>query len=573
MSNDELQLNKLIIKCLEGVISAEEIEQLNETLAENPEACKRYAETVFINSQISRPGNIGTYLFDKEYASLCSSFDDDFWKELAESEKAAPEIEIPKEQPPRELIQKVVYPPRQKQRLNKFSIFTLVNVAAVILFFVILRFAPSKGGVEVAVLKDSINAKWADRAASLEKGERLVTGNGRLMLREGYAELLFDNHARVTVEGPAEFQVVADDRIFLNYGKIYSQIPKEATGFSVYTPNSKIIDLGTEFGVEADLRGETRLHVIQGKTKLIAGQQSDTTSVEVREGEAKKISAVTSAISPLSCETDLFVRKIDSTVGFIWKGQKQINLADIVGGGNGFGTGKLDSGIETNIGRWFESPDPKLVQSKVTGIMSGGGSYNEVSSLALIDGVFVPDSRQGPVQITSTGQTFDGFVEGRDAFWGNIFDGAWHASDTCIKHNLKLNGQTYGTRDNPAISLHSSQGITFDLQAIRQTMPGGKILRFTSLFGVSDTVALDPLFTPNTDGPNQGKVNCWVLVDGKERFNRNSVSYLQGAIEINIDISDEDRFLTLVVTESNDRRAYDWALFAEPFLLIDMDMN
>ncbi len=137
---------------------------------------------------------------------------------------------------------------------------------------------------------------------------------------------------------------------------------------------------------------------------------------------------------------------------------------------------------------------------------------------------------------------------------------------------MKLNGQTYGTPDHPAISIHSNQGITFDLQAIRQAIPGGRILRLTSLFGVSETLALVPSFDPNA-GLNSGKVNGWVLVDGKERFNRNSVSYLHGGIEIEVDINDEDRFLTLVVTESDDRRAYDWALFAKPFLWIEMDIN
>ncbi|MBN1764847.1 MAG: NPCBM/NEW2 domain-containing protein, partial [Sedimentisphaerales bacterium] len=124
----------------------------------------------------------------------------------------------------------------------------------------------------------------------------------------------------------------------------------------------------------------------------------------------------------------------------------------------------------------------------------------------------------------------------------------------------------------PAISMHSNQGITFDLQAIRRTIAGGKILRFTSLFGVSESIALAPTFDPQSV-LNLGKVNCWVLIDGQARFNRNSVSYQQGAIEIEVDIRDEDRFLTLVVTESDDRRAFDWALFAKPSLRIEMDLK
>jgi hypothetical protein len=575
------ELYVLLNGLCEGVLTESQQDRLDEILKSDRQACEIYIDFTSMWSDL-RYFQASLYsLNGKKHRTIQRIInspeevsDSAIWKALAADEKTAPTVDMPHDKPKGEQIPIVVYRAHEKRKLSKFNfVFLAMNAAAMLFFFLFLRFAPPKGGNKVATLTDSIDAKWADNTVSFEKGARIATGNESLLLRKGYAELLFDTNARVVIEAPAEFQIVADDRISLNYGKIYSQVPKEAIGFSIYTPNSKIIDLGTEFGVETDFRGETRLHVMKGRTKLISGPQSDTQSIEVGEGEAKEISAITSDISSISCETDLFVRKINSTVGFIWKGQKEIDLADIVGGGNGFGTGKVDSGIETNTGRPFETPDPDLVLSKVPGILSGGGSYNKVSGLALIDGVFVPDSRKGPVQVTSEGDTFDGFVDGREVFWGNIFNGAWHASDTSFKHNLKLSGQTYGTRDNPAISLHSSQGITFDLQAIRQTIPGGRILRFTSLFGVSETVALDPLFTLNPGGPNQGKVNCWVLIDGKERFNRNSVSYLDGATEIEVDICNEDRFLTLVVTESEDRRAYDWALFANPCLLIELEMN
>lgn len=570
---NEYRIAELLIRLIEGEVEDNDIDALKGWLETGSQAKLKYIEFIKDYTAIKMHAEMQLVAEPEKDELPGMNINDHLWKALAEYEKSAPEIEAPKEILQRELIEKASYP-EEKRKVSKLSIvFLIMNAAALLLLFLFLRFAPSGQSVEVATLTDSIDAKWAGNTAPFEKGARMATGNESLLLRGGYAELLFDTNARVVIEAPAEFQIVADDRVSLNYGKIYSQVPNEAIGFSVYTPNSKIIDLGTEFGVETDFNGETQLHVMRGKTKLISGQQSDKTSIEVGEGEAKIISAVTSEIASISCEVDLFVRKIDSAAGFIWSGQKRINLADIVGGGNGFGTGKLDSGIETNTGRRFESPDPEVVLSKVPGIMTGGGSYNKVSSLALIDGVFVPDSRKGPVTITSAGHTFDGFVDGREVFWGNIFNGAWHASDTSLKHDLKLNGRTYGTSDKPAISLHSNQGITFDLRAIRQTIPGGKILRFTSLFGVSETVALDPLFTPKAAGLNSGKVNCWVLIDGKERFKRNAVSYLQGAIEIEIEISDEDQFLTLVVTESDDRRAYDWALFAEPSLLIEMGTN
>lgn len=560
-------VSQCVFKLISGSLGEDELSKLEAILIQDETARRHYYE---LNYLIVAMKNTEGILGLEEVLSP----DMDVLQDMAEYEKTAPAVEELHGMPPRELIRKVVYPPREKRKISRFGmVFLAMNAAAILFLLLFLRFALPEGGSDVAILTDSLNAKWADAEGRMVNGASLVSGGKSLLLREGYAELLFNNQSRVTLEGPAEFQIPAEDQIKLIYGRLYARVPQEAIGFTVKTPSAQIVDLGTEFGVECDLQSSTSLHVVKGKTVLIAGDKSNKGSVEVTEGGAKKVSAVTRTISDISCNDRLFARKIDSAGQFVWRGETEISLADMVGGGNGLGTGTLDSGIETNTGRWFESPDPALVQGKVTGILSGGGVYNKVSSLALIDGVFVPDSRRGAVQVTSAGHTFDGFVDGGGVFWGNIFNGAWHASDTSIMHPLKLNGRTYGNPDRPAISLHSSQGITFDLQAVRQTIPGGRILRFTSLFGVSETVAQDPLFGPTPTGVNMGKVNCWVLVDGRERLNLNAVTYLQGAAEIDIELHDEDRFLTLAVTESDDRRAYDWALFARPTLQIEMNAD
>ena len=382
----------LISRSLDGSITRDEVKRMEGILESSAQMRTYYRQYVSIYCDVNSLLK-GTQLDSSDMNSLQEV---DFWKAMAEYENSAPTIEIPEEKPQRELIQKVVYPPREKRRLSKFSIFTFVNVAAVILFFVVLNYIPFNGGVEVATLTDSINAKWADVAAPIGKGTRIVAGKQPLLLREGYAELSFDTNARVVIEAPAEFQILAEDRIGLNYGKIYSMVPEEAIGFSVYTQNAKIIDLGTEFGVEVDSRGNTQLHVLKGNTMLIADDQSGKSSTEVGKGEAKKVSSVSKDVSGIPCDLDMFTRHIDSEVGIVWKGQNRINLADIVGGGNGFGTGTIDMGIEPMTGK---------PSREFTGLQESTNGYHPVPSSYYIDGIFVPNGQTRQV-VSSQGHLF-----------------------------------------------------------------------------------------------------------------------------------------------------------------------
>lgn len=558
----------LFLKLIENCITDQELHQLNELFSTHPDLVKRYCEFGMNYAAVQMKLNDAVDVNEAEAPE--DGFDTQLWSELVQHEKTAPHIEIQQIKPKSEPVQKVLHE-KGPARINKFSLITAIFSAAALLFFVVLvRLAPQHYSVELATLVDQINAKWVDSGVNFKNGDRLWTDQMPLCLDQGIVKIQYDDGVEVLVESPAKFTIERSG-IYFEYGRLFSHVPKSGLGFRVETPTARFIDQGTDFGVQADINGSAELHVFKGAVQLFADSDGNTKSSQMlTENKAVRYDANTGKTETVPIRTEVFVRSIDSSADLIWRGQQHINLADIVGGGNGFGTGTLDSGIETNTGRWFESPDPQLVQSKATGIFIGGGSYNKVSRSGLIDGVFVPDSRQGPVQITSAGHTFNGFVDGREVFWGNIFNGAWHASDKTLKHQLKLNGQTCGTPQNPAISIHANQGITFDLQAIRQSIPGGKILRFSSLFGVSETLAQIPSFDPNA-GLNSGKVNCWVLIDGKECFNRNYVSCLHGGIEIEVDINDEDRFLTLVVTEANDRRAYDWAIFARPFLRIEMN--
>jgi|GEM_PF-103657 len=502
-------------------------------------------------------------------------FDQRLWEMLSKEEETAPEIEIQRVAAEQELIRNVKHE-KIEYKSKKAALLTIITaVAAVFLFFLFVKYIPSTVKVEVATLTCTVNAQWAESAAPMGAALRLVTNHEPLMLRKGYAELVFDNHAKVVLEAPVEFQVLSQDQIKLTYGRLYATVPAGAMGFIVSTPSSKIIDLGTEFGVQTDFNGTTELHVVKGKTSLVSGPNDHKINILLNAGSARKIVENASAPIDIPCNAYMFARQIEPKNHFVWRGQN-INLADIVSGGNGFGTGQFDKGIDPVTGNITQS----LPRNDV---YEGPKGYITVASNPYIDGVFVPGINPGPVQIASSGVKTEALPGTTGLIWGYIFNGAWHEGVDVPRHRLQLNGASLEVAQSPAITMHSNLGITFDLSAIRRALPGMRVKSLTSTFGVSNTVekriesrdfsGLESL--PGLEklaARRHASVEFWVFLDGKKVLQQTQTSASQAGI-MDIPIDDNVRFLTLAVTEADDTFMYDWAVFAHPQLVLDSADN
>jgi hypothetical protein len=537
----------------EEVITDEQFSMLNQLLAENKQICKYYIEYMNM-SALLKSGKV----FDKKQmllslsemdSSLC---DLQLWQEMAEYEKTSPEIKITLKKAKEELIRKVQ---RQKQehKISKGSLLTLFTAAAaIILIFVFARFAP-KAGIEVATLADSMNAKWADTYASMSTGTRFKTNSDKYFLREGLVKLVFDSEARITLEGPVEFQILTEDQVKLHYGRLYATVPQGAIGFTVNTPSARIIDLGTEFGIEAAASGDTYLHVIKGKTTLIAGQKSNKISTEVSQGDAKKVSEATSSISNIPCNSTLFVREINSSYKIAWKGQKTLDLADVVMNGNGLGTGNSEVRLNhekgfTNEIRW--------------GYTSTFKTYLPIKDHPFIDGIFIPN---GKTVVSSQGDVFEDFLNTDGVYCADLFanpkPGALFTDGQ--SHTIQFDGLEYSDRGKSCIVMqYSNHGITFDLNAIR-TYYNHEIDQFVSQVGL---IEFDK---------KRCNANFYVLVDGQLRYSL--LGYTQKGVlnDVSVKLEDTDRFLTLVASENVDQIDYmanstlrdNWCIFTEPVLV------
>jgi hypothetical protein len=526
--NDYIKLHVLLECVLEGNASDQEYACLQKLIPQSEEMQSYYFRCVELQAGLHQLKRLDSV------SPLTPEHLSGFLSVLGEHEEEAEGVELKMVPPtPERLIQKVVHE-KTVRKINTASLITaIVSLAAAILLVVFANFAPVRTGAEVASLSDSIDAKWADSDMPMGQGARLRTGDTPLLLREGLAELLFDNNTRVILEAPAEFEILTNDQIKLNYGRLYTVVPQEAVGFMVSTHNSKIIDLGTEFGIQEDLNGSVELHVTKGKTLLTATGQGEKSILDVIAGQARKVVAGNSKIQAIPIQDNSFVRKIDSKTHFIWKGQTRLSLTDMLMGGNGYYTSTLRE-IEYNplTGRQGSPRTPKYEPSS--------GGYVKVSDNSCIDGIFIPNGKTKPVVVSSAGHSFDTCPDTTNLFY----------SDINILKNWKFYEPAQSVyekyrKDAPNTSLiylHSNIGITFDMQKIRQASPNLKLLRFNAFVGTVQYLNDIVLGTGE-----YSKYDVWVLVDGQVRFSAKALRF--DSREISVELSDQDRFLSLIVTD------------------------
>ena len=568
MTVDKFQqdnLAYLILLAVEGTINKDEFERLSALLKASRSARRYYADILdvhllldeikvrkgFCEKSVKMPFNT---LTDSDQELPTESTIEQqiaLLNRLAEYEKNAPVLDTPKEDtpPPRELIQKVEREPVFRWPEKSSLITFLTSAAALIILLALPLLLPDKSRVEVATLSDSIDAVWDGRADVMSTGRRFAAESRFYKLQSGFATLRFDNGVQVTLEGPTKFNIIDSDQITLDYGTLYAVVSPRVHRFEVHTPTAQITDLGTEFGVYVDISHETHVHMFKGRALLVAGGQHSTSRREaVVAGQSRGVTA-NGSIREIPRQDRLFVRQMSSRDSFLWRGEN-VDLADVLGGGSGFGDGRLDYSIHPDTGQLqqgFHRHDNIDTTAQ--------HSYVAVEDLPLIDGVFVPDGRRSPVVVSSRGDVFEECPATDGRYYWNISNGFYiHGG-----HYRQVLGDTrYGTKERPAISMHANSGITFDLDRMRENLPAFELTAFRSLCG---RTPINPAL--EKDEP----ADIYVLVDGQVRFHYENVTTQDDSRLLDVSLSGDDRFLTLVILSRTNMRSRR-AIFALPKIVI-----
>ena len=137
----------------------------------------------------------------------------------------------------------------------------------------------------VAHLIASVDANWVSTAPH----SRSQMPIGQYELSSGSIDLGFTCGAKVSISGPAKFELVNARRLHLESGNLIARIPDEALGFIVTSPQSEVVDLGTEFGLAVSGEGQTDVHVLDGLVEVLPrDRERFDPGLMIAEGSARR---------------------------------------------------------------------------------------------------------------------------------------------------------------------------------------------------------------------------------------------------------------------------------------------
>jgi hypothetical protein len=160
----------------------------------------------------------------------------------------------------------------------------------------------------IAWLVNAQDCFWSDPGPSgnLQPGKVLK-------IERGLAEIHFQCGARVILEGPSVLELISGKSARLPSGKLTAKVPAIAKGFEILSPQGRVIDFGTEFGVVAE-QGSTEVYVFEGKVEALPADmsKSEPRPVNLTEHQSARMASGRVTICPMPAATaeSQFVRAI-----------------------------------------------------------------------------------------------------------------------------------------------------------------------------------------------------------------------------------------------------------------------
>jgi hypothetical protein len=228
-----------------------------------------------------------------------------------------------------------------------------------------------------------------------------------------------------------------------------------------------------------------------------------------------------------------------------------LDLADMVGGGDGRGTGVKDRGIHLRTGNLVTEKLGYHRDIQTNRLQKIEWPGDPKDALRLVQWVFVPDGHR-PVPVAFKQEAKD-IPATNGHTWDIIRNGPLNAQRTTI-----LNGIDYAAKGHSILGMHANSGITFDLAAIRKGS-GLAAMRLTGVvgFGAAATAAAS-------------RADFTVFVGTVQRFQRLKMRKDESAV-LDIAIPADAKTLTFVATDGGDGISSDLLFLGDARLAAEVE--
>lgn len=406
---------------------------------------------------------------------------------------------------------------------------------------------------------------WGDKASSQEFLLRVRRGD-RIVVSSGLVQMDYFSGAQIILHGPCAFVPTGDSSGRLESGKLTGQVSEG--DFVLTTPTAKVIDLGTEFGVAVDDASQTEVCVFDGEVRVFGGLRGDEedASLLLSEGMAARVIDGGRITAAQDVDQNRFARSLPQNGH--GEDAREISLVDLLSGSSG-GKRRLAGVIAPDTGEADSHPWLR-VDGPGYSVASG---YRSTSWHPYVDGVFIPSENGEGTLLTSEGHRAELPVStGRT--WGPI----WSRRRLPIDAPQVSQEDYWGTDtlegvitrlsqcETGLIGIHSNVGVTFDLSTVRHHC--GKTPE--AFRGIVSNLAMSRF--PEWSADKRLKADLRVYVDGELRSSRIAFGREDGEVEFRTALSPEDRYLTIVCTDSSapedeiNSDAYDHVVLIDPVL-------
>jgi hypothetical protein len=316
-------------------------------------------------------------------------------------------------------------------RFPSWSIWS--SVAAIIVFLFALDFKsatpalPESSKQAIAYFEKLENCRWMNRHETVDQGSSLFVSD-RIELSSGKANVLFSNGAIISLEGPSIVEISSVNSVFLSLGR--AQVVAETLeshGFSITTPSSTFVDLGTSFTATVAPDGLSHLNVTQGKVNLII--EEDHVRHLIEAGEAI-------FVEPGKHKVLTKIESGNESKDFIFPSIPPPSQDDYADASHGIAKVLVPKGSLRKLPGW------------------------EVNPMSLLDGKgqTVPDSPKESVFLEKKGGTFGNLLIdlGKDIAIDRVNSYSWHQHQKVKKHKNRAKQvfTLYGLQDQEVPDLN-----------------------------------------------------------------------------------------------------------------------